>query len=64
LYHYYFYLGMPAFKTKKSRMMSRCLFRREVVKKVPIILHLINGTFVMGGRGSEFFVSCLILKTN
>jgi len=33
-------------------------------KKIPIILHLINGTFIMGGRGSEFFVSCLILKKN
>ena len=31
-------------------------------KKIPIILHLINGTFIMGGRGSEFFVSCLILE--
>jgi len=31
-------------------------------KKIPIILHLINGTFIKGGRGSEFFVSCLILK--
>ena len=31
-------------------------------KKIPIILHLINGTFIMGGRGSEFFFSCLILK--
>ena len=31
-------------------------------KKNSIILHLINGTFIMGGRGSEFFVSCLILK--
>ena len=33
-------------------------------KKIPIILHLINGTFILGGRGSEFFVSCLILKKN
>ena len=31
-------------------------------KRNPIILHLINGTLIMGGRGSEFFVSCLILK--
>ena len=34
------------------------------MKKIPIILHLINGTFIMGGRSSEFFVSCLILKKN
>ena len=31
-------------------------------KKIPIIPHLINGTFIMGGSGSEFFVSCLILE--
>ena len=31
-------------------------------KKIPIILHIINGTFIMGGRGPEFFVSCLILN--
>ena len=31
-------------------------------KNIPIILHSINGTFILGGRGSEFFVSCLILK--
>ena len=31
-------------------------------KKNLIILHLINGTFIMGRRGSKFFVSCLILK--
>ena len=34
------------------------------MKKNPVILHLINGTFIMGGRGSKFFVSCLILKKN
>ena len=33
-------------------------------KTNPIILHLINGTFIMGRRGSKFFVSCLILKKN
>ena len=32
------------------------------VKKIPIILHFINGTFFKGRRGVNHLTSCLILE--
>ena len=54
-------LGMPS-KKKIAYNETFAYLGGRGSKKIPIILHLINGTFIMGGRGSEFFVSCLILK--
>ena len=56
-------LGMPS-KKKIAYNETLSYLGGRGSKKSPIIFHLINGTFIMGGRGSEFFVSCLILKKN
>ena len=54
-------LGMPS-KKKIAYNETLSYLGGRGSKTNPIILHLINGTFIMGGRGSKFFVSCLILK--
>ena len=54
-------LGMPS-KKKIAYNETLSYLGGRGSTKIPIICHSINGTFITGGRGSEFFVSCLILK--
>ena len=62
LYRFLFSWVRYAFKKKITYNETLSYLGGRGSKRIPIILHSINGTFIMGGRGSEFFVSCLILK--